>query len=142
MCLSLLDQAVWRRQSEREGRQNPASLHVWSPQIWRDCWLCGNVCFYRAYVYVCVFGRQKWQQYSYANMSYGLIYTDTYTKDLIDKKSLSWAALCLMCSMLILPFGDICCCVNYTLAGVLINTHADACTHQHAHKHKLCAQFR
>lgn len=45
MCLSLLDQAVWRRQSGKEGRQNPASLHVWSPQIRRDCRLCVSVCW-------------------------------------------------------------------------------------------------
>lgn len=36
------------------------------------------------YVLVCERERQKWQQYSYANMSYGLTYTDT--KHLIAKK--------------------------------------------------------
>lgn len=52
------------------------------------------------------------------------------------KKSLSRAPLCLMCSTLILPFGDICCCVNYTPPGALINTHTNTCTHQHIRKHK------
>lgn len=52
MCLSMLDQVVWRRQSGKEGRQNPASLHVWSPQIRRDCCLCVSVC-------VCVCSRDR-----------------------------------------------------------------------------------
>lgn len=137
MCLSLLDQVVWRRWSGKEGRQNPASLHVRSPHIQRDCWLCVSMFMC---VCVCVSQRQKWQQYSYANMNYGLTYTDTdtHTKHLIaKKKSLSQAPLCLMCSTLILPFGDICCCVNYTPPGALINTHTNMCTHQHKHKHTM-----
>lgn len=60
MCLSLLDQVVWRRQSGREGRQNPASLHVWSPQIQRDCWLCVSVYLpMYACVSVCVCERER-----------------------------------------------------------------------------------
>lgn len=132
MCLSLLDQAVWRRQLGKEDRQNPSSLHVWSSQIRRDCWLSVSVC-----LCVCSSERQKWQLYSYANMSYGLTHTRTHTKHLIaKKKSLSRAPLCLICSPLILPFGDNRCCVNYTAPGALINTHTNMCTHQHIHKHK------
>lgn len=88
---------------------------------------------------VCASERQKWQRYSYANMSYGLTYTDTHTKHLIakKKKSISRAPLCLMCSTLILPFGDICCCVNYTPPGALINTHTNTCTRQHTHKQTM-----
>lgn len=55
-----------------------------------------------------------------------------------QKKSLSRAPLCLMCSTLILPFGDICCCVNYTPPGALINTHTNMCTRTNT----LCTQFR
>lgn len=123
---------------EKEGRQNPACLQVKSPQIQRDSWLCASVCS-------CVYlsERQRRLQYSNTNTSYGLTYTDThrhthahtYTKHLIakvksKKKSISRAPLCLMCSTLILPFGDICCCVNYTPPGALINTHTNTYTHQ------------
>lgn len=96
-------------------------------------WLCvcvSSLCVCM-WVRACMSERQEWQQYSYANMSYGLTYTDTHTKHLIakkKKKSLSRAPLCLMCSTLILPFGDICCCVNYTPPGALINTHTNTCT--------------
>lgn len=91
-------------------------------------------------VCVCELEGQKWQQYSYVNMSYGLTYTQKHTHmhttHLIasrkkKKRSVSRAPLCLMCSTLILPFGDICCCVNYTPPGVLINTHAMTCTSLH-----------
>lgn len=61
----------------------------------------------------------------------GLTQTHTHKTFNCQKKSLSRALLCLMYSTLILPFGDICCCVNYTPPGALINTHANACTHRH-----------
>ena len=40
-----------------------------------------------------------------------------------------------MCSTLILPFGDICCWVNYTPPGALINTHTNMCMHQDTQIH-------
>jgi len=91
MCLSLLDQVVWRRPGE-DGRQNPASLYVRSLQILRDCWLCLGVCVcVCVFVCVCVSQRQKWQQYSYANMNYGCTCRDTHThtKHLIAQKKVS-----------------------------------------------------
>lgn len=71
MCLSVLDHVVWR---EGKGRHIPASLHVRSLQIHRDGWLCPHIC-----VCVCELEGQKWQQYSYVNMSYGLTYTQKHT---------------------------------------------------------------
>lgn len=120
-----LEEAV----GEKGCRQNPASLRKKSPQIQRDSWLCVRACS-------CVYlsERRRWQQYSYANTSYGLTYTDAHTHKTFNfqkkKESISRAPLCLMCSTLILPFGDICYCVNYTPPGALINTHTNMYTHQ------------
>lgn len=119
---------------EKEGRQNPASLHVRSPQLQRDCWLCVTVCS-RVRVYV-------WETEMAAIQPTWVMvwHTQTHTHKTFNcqkKKSLSRAPLCLMCSTLILPFRDICCCVNYTPPGALINTHTNMHTHQHTHKHTM-----
>lgn len=132
----------WTRLCGGGGRETKAG-RILPGCMWEARGSRGTPGFVRTCLCVCaracahVSERQKWQQYSYANMSYGLTYTDTHTKHLIaKKKSLSRAPLCLMCSTLILPFGDICCCVNYTPPGALINTHTNMCTHQHTNKHK------
>lgn len=134
MCLSVLDHVVWR---EGKGRHIPASLHVRSLQIHRDGWLCPHIC-----VCVCV----NWRDRSGSNtvmstwVMVWLTHRNTHThahntfncqQKKKKKRSVSRAPLCLMCSTLILPFGDICCCVNYTPPGVLINTHAMTCTSLH-----------
>lgn len=84
MCLSLLDQAEWKRQSGKESRYNSASPHVWSPQIQMDCRHCGDV---HSCVRTCLSGTQRWQQRTDANRGYGLTYTQTH--NLIDIKKQS-----------------------------------------------------
>lgn len=129
MCLSLLDQVVWRRRSGK-GRQTescqPACEEPANPEGLLALCDCVLTC-------MCVCLRDR-NGSNTANMSYGLTHirthTDTHkTFNCQKKKSLSRAPLCLMCSTLILPFRDVCCCVNYTPPGALINTHTNMHTH-------------
>lgn len=103
---------------EKGSRQNPARRSVRSSQIQRDWLRLHVVC-----VYVCVSETRVAAVHSCQHELGSDL--DTHTKHLIAKKGLSRAPLCLMCSTLILPFGDICCCVNYTPPGALIITHTN-----------------
>lgn len=94
MCLSVLDQVVWRRRAGKEGRQNPARLHVRSPQIQRDCWLCVFVC---VCVCVCVCACMCFWETEVAAIQLCQHelwsdlhrHRDTHTKHLIAKKKVS-----------------------------------------------------
>lgn len=79
----------WTRLCGGGGRERKAD-RILPACMWGARKSRGTAGFVFACVRVCARAseRQKWQQYSYANMSYGLTYTDTdtHTKHLIAKK--------------------------------------------------------
>lgn len=132
MCLSLLDQVVWRRRSEEEGKKESCQAACEEPANPEGLLALSG----RVFLCVCMKTQVAAEQL-YKHELWSDLHRHTHkTFNCQKKKSLSRAPLCLMCSTLILPFGDICCCVNYTPPGALINTHTNMRIHQHTHKHK------
>lgn len=108
--------------------------------MWGACRSTGTAGFVLTFVCVCVWigGTEVAAIQLCQHELWSDLHTETHTHahntfncQQKKKRSVSRAPLCLMCSTLILPFGDICCCVNYTPPGVLINTHAMTCTSLH-----------